>query len=1534
MSPMLEAPISAIYTKAHNSPGLAFLKPGLHVLENSVPTWFHALQDSGCSDNLISLTALQTLTDFDKVQVSQSNAKTIRTANNDCSQVIFGKTMLYMSFMAENGKRITILTPFYVVSGLVYQVFIGQPFLTSPVVHSENPRYLMLQLPDHELVFKIRKLYKSDILLKCNKTTEFKPFEKKVLQINVQGALTDIFDETVVPYIEPDCMLLRAYSQIACPAQFVSPDTNYNILVEAANLSASHVNLPSVPIARLCFEHKNIGTRDLDNFSSSRLKDTLFPSVHMNIIRNTNTSRISLPTSMLTDPPIIVPAAKTNANKQVDFEQPCLHKNSLHLLPKISEEDSLLATTSQIPLSDTSQSETKTTICQENLNSREQIPDGDNLQSYCFGSFGTDFDIFEEYPCECTHSFDSFVSCHACLNDTSDFPLDKVENSRRKRELARQGYTQQSVTEAIMARETPGFEGTFDETDVKVKSTEELIDECKLSHLSPKTQELVKDMLTRNIEAFQKHALDIGMCKYVTAEATLTMPNPPVTYAKYIPVPFKYKEACQKLIDDYVKAGVFAPTTRKTTFVSNVFVIPKKNNTFRLIIDGRVLSNYCQPLPLALGNLEEIFADLGGKEFVTVLDVSKAYDQLPVSEKTSYLLSFFGPDAKRYIYKRAGQGLKFSSYFLIQAMEIILHGLPSDQVKSYCDDVYIATSGNFRLHIELVEIVIQRFAKSGMKLNLAKLEIAPATVEFLGHIWKPGYISIPAAKLTAYSNMRAPKTKNDIQFVINSLSFYRNFIPNFSEHIHPIRMMIVEVNNKKSKFYWTEEMQKGLQAILDGLAASCTRFLPRHDRPFIIKTDASKFAAAAIICQYDDLGDLQLVAAVSRSFTSSERALAPVHKEILTLTYTLSSMEYILRGAALTIFADAKSLIYVKTCSGSSDYLTRLAMILSKHDFELHHVAGRLNIEADALSRLHKIEDRLKQSESTSLQPMTREESLLFLEYLTVPDSHTFTVSEVKALLQTEPLRSELQKRVKQRLLSKLYTRKNLVPSQVPYRLAKMPRLTKTHPLVTKLNNLVHSRPTCNLTRVDESLFPHLPPVFRSERPCFTNYVAAYNALLDKTFDQTTFQHCLVKRANLSREDLQAAQTFDRSLQLLQGRHGKSYIVKDGLVCKKVRSVPLPVLPRSIQTPLILSLHYHALSGHRSPAQILALISKYYYADNLKETIKKLVADCFICHQVKAKKTRKPFLAEITKPEEPRQMIAFDIFAGLPDEDGYKFVYVFIDEFSLYVTAYPMKTKTTDDLISAFLAHFAHQSFLPTTITSDNEPGLMTQRFKDFVTILGVTHKHGAPHSAWTNLAESGVYKIKEALRANMKSLDCSWREALWFATIAINHTPIWKFHTPADLQFAAKGAPDLLNQEIRKTLGNPPTGNSPAEAPSAIDSRDFDRFSELSKARAKVLWESIARKRAKENSRRREAANRSRAPKAFKKGELVWLEQLNIQQNRALADKYLGPYTIHTVYSPSIYSLAEISTPTIEARLAHAQHLEPFHNVDPRTQL
>jgi hypothetical protein len=631
MRPPPNIPVTQSADMNHKSRGLAHLKIGIHAQEDSIPSWQYGLLDSGCSDNLISLSALKTLSDFENIQITTSQAKTIRTANNDQSQEIHGRITLNCSFLSEDGKRILFKLPFYVVSGLVYQIFLGQTFLTSPMKVLETNDALFFNInfstkPNtRENMLEVRKVYK--LRRPATSTKKVLIPAQTAMRVQTNFVNTKPVSEDSFYYFTSRPQFSRNYPKLHIPSQTCIPRKDSPLDIIIVNTSDTQIHLKS-------FTKLGFVQTELKN-------NAIIQPIH----------------DFLRESPDILPHSET-----INLNYAARNTDTI-AVPLEEDED-------------------------------QPVP-------------------------ACNAAYTSSIYEHT---------LTPEEKEERNKQYKLEGYFQKSVSEVLSdSNNIPSFEYSGENQFVP-KSDEELLSECDISHLPSDHRKLTRDMLIRNIDAFQRHPLDIGNCKDIVAFAPLTEPDPPMLYAKYVPIPLKYKEPAQKLIDEYCKAGVLAQTTETCRFTSNIFIIPKKDHTFRLIFDGRILSKYCQALPLALGNFDEIFAELADKEFVSKLDVSKAYDQISVTPETSRMLSFFGPDAKRYIYLRAGQGLKFSSFFLNQAMDTILFGM--DDVKSYCDDVFCSSVNNFEDHLKLLEQVIQRFKAYHVKLKLQNLKLPHSNSNF------------------------------------------------------------------------------------------------------------------------------------------------------------------------------------------------------------------------------------------------------------------------------------------------------------------------------------------------------------------------------------------------------------------------------------------------------------------------------------------------------------------------------------------------------------------------------------------------------------------------------------------------------------------------------------------------------------------------------------------------------------------------------------------------------------------------------------
>ena len=918
--------------------GVAHIKLGFSFKEGTEPFYGHALHDTGASHNLIAVSVLHNLNDFDHHKVNPVQRSTIRAATGDESHEVYGKIYLHTTFQDEGGDKMVIVMPFYVVNGLAHDIFLGNSFLQGDIISHDTPKAMYLKpYPEYEptlihdrKLFKIPKVFAKTISAKLRRDVQIPPKSKQYVSLAYS-----------VVYPHPDVLISFSpsdyeHSELHFMPQTLQQGTNAKVLV--VNQSDMFAMLP---------------------------KDLEVGTIHHDFKDNILTLPVN---EMISETAHVTPDKTINLNLALKtFEN-------------------------------------------------------------------TDFGRIELN--------------HAMIQTHELTPEEKEE---RNKMYKKEGWFQKTVSEVVEnISDKPHLDPHTDE-DLRPKTDEELVDSCDLSHLNETEREQARAMLFRCIGAFQRHKLDIGKCKGVVASAPLKGDKTPHLVCKYQAVPIGLREEAQRMIDKYVAAGVIAQTFDSCPITSNMQLVPKGGGRgHRMVYDGRPLSSVVEQLPTPLPSMEEMFTDWSTSKFLTIMDVVDAYHSIPVDEKTSKMMSFFAPNGLRYVYLRLAQGLKFSSHFLQNAMDKVLKPVRS-HTKNYADDCVCATESTFEDHLTKVEETLQRFIEFNIKVNVSKLKLASQQVDILGMTWNRGRLSIPQAKVQGYLNMKHPKSLKEAQLLINSLAYYRRFIPNFSEKAYPLQVLITECRANVRKFVWLDIHQQSVDSLLDSLKESTSLQLPRMDRKFIIHSDSSYEAVGGTISQYDDDGTPQLVAAISRSFTKSERRHSAVIKEIIGLTYILNSSAYILRGQEIEIFADARSICLVKSCSINSPYLARLSMELNQYEFSIHHIDGRINLVADALSRLHKDKDDILSKDKTHNEAMTVEESIRLVEGLTLPIGYPLTKEQVKTLINSEPLKSSINKTVKKKITG---LQRNPIPKpkSVKDRKPRMPRLVRRHPM--DLNNL------------------------------------------------------------------------------------------------------------------------------------------------------------------------------------------------------------------------------------------------------------------------------------------------------------------------------------------------------------------------------------------------------------------------------------------------------------------------------------------------
>ena len=125
---------------------------------------------------------------------------------------------------------------------------------------------------------------------------------------------------------------------------------------------------------------------------------------------------------------------------------------------------------------------------------------------------------------------------------------------------------------------------------------------------------------------------------------------------------------------------------------------------------------------------------------------------------------------------------------------------------------------------------------------------------------------------------------------------------------------------------------------------------PNFDSQYILTTDASKTAVAAILSQVQD-GVERPISFASRQLNPTESRYSASELEMLAVSWATRHFRCYLYGKQFVLRTDHAALRYTHNFSGNNSRLLRWSLRLSEFDFVVEYRPGTQIRHADALSR-------------------------------------------------------------------------------------------------------------------------------------------------------------------------------------------------------------------------------------------------------------------------------------------------------------------------------------------------------------------------------------------------------------------------------------------------------------------------------------------------------------------------------------------------------------------------------------------------------
>ncbi|XP_075697048.1 uncharacterized protein LOC142662718 [Rhinoderma darwinii] len=429
----------------------------------------------------------------------------------------------------------------------------------------------------------------------------------------------------------------------------------------------------------------------------------------------------------------------------------------------------------------------------------------------------------------------------------------------------------------------------------------------------------------------------------LTSHHVETQGQRPIQQAPYR-VPEAVRDMIKSELADMKQLGIIRPS--QSPWASPVVLVPKKDGTTRFCVDYRRLNDATKSDAYPMPRIDDLLDRLASARFVTTLDLSKGYWQIPLTENARERSAFITPFG---LFEFLGMpfGMKNAPATFQRLVDRLLEQC-QDFACAYLDDIAIFST-SWEEHLKHLGIVLDHILAAGLTIRPDKCQLGMAEVQYLGHRVGGGTLRPEPAKVEAISNWPTPQTKKQVLAFLGTASYYRKFVSHFSALAKPLNDLTRK--NMPRMVKWAPACEEAFTALKTALTTAPVLAAPDYKRRFLVQTDASTYGIGAVLSQIDAAGHEHPVAFISRKLLDREVAYATIEKECLAIVWALKKLQPYLYGRDFTIVTDHNPLTWLNRVSGDNGRLLRWSLSLQPYSFSIQYKRGSQHQNADGLSR-------------------------------------------------------------------------------------------------------------------------------------------------------------------------------------------------------------------------------------------------------------------------------------------------------------------------------------------------------------------------------------------------------------------------------------------------------------------------------------------------------------------------------------------------------------------------------------------------------
>ena len=975
---------------------------------------------------------------------------------------------------------------------------------------------------------------------------------------------------------------------------------------------------------------------------------------------------------------------------------------------------------------------------------------------------------------------------------------------------------------------------SFDKCDNNdANRVKQLFSLLQLKHLNKEEQISLENLCAKFSDIFCLPGDKLTTTDIYQQKITLK-PNVESVYVKPYRLPVFQKGEIKRQIDEMLKEGIIEPCSSEWS--SPVLLVPKKMDSsgekkWRLVIDYRKLNNVIQDDRFPLPNITEIIDSLSGSIYFSHLDLKNGYYQCDLTPESRKYTAFC---SVQYQMTRMPMGLKTSPSSFSRMMTMAMTGLTYEKCLVYLDDL-IVYGKNLQDHNKNLMDVFSRLRKVNLKLNPVKCDFLKKEILYLGHVVSCDGILPDPEKISVIKKYPVPKSTDEIKRFVAFANYYRKFIKNFAKLARPLNDMC----RKHVNFEWNEECQKSFELLKLSMASSPVLQYPDFSdkNKFIVQTDASQYAIGAVLCNNDG----RPVAYASRSLNKAERNYPTVEKELLAVVWAVKHFRPYLYGRKFTIKTDHKPLVYLFNMRDPSSRLIKFRLQLEEYDYTVEYIKGSDNAVADSLSRVNITSDELKQM-NECVNVMTRAQYRM--------SSTSQNSRDISNSKDCQPDQLKIVEII------------NKPQDSVELRFTNREELNNFY---KGYSNIKESTTFCYVPNTSVLLIKPVtqsqltPDAFTRELSYFCNKISVTELYLIKSTKNNIFVEKLVRQ-------IKDDKTWSGP---------RIYILND---IKRIED-------KDTRKVILNDFHLLPTSGHAGMRRMVNNIKKYYFWPGLQNDVKTFVSKCEKCQKNKhtSHYIKEPMVITSTA-NTVFEKVFLDVVGPLDrDQNNFSYILTLQCELSKYVEAYPMISKSTEEVSRNFVNNFILRYGVPKEIATDRGTEFTSLLFKDVCKLLQIDQLQStAYHHQSIGALENTHRSLGNYLRIQTDNHPESWSTWLQFWCFSYNTSVHCATkYTPFELVFGKKCVlPNNLTKEKIDPLYN--ADSYPLELKFRLQTVQKEARDNLETSK----YERKGKYDEKVNSI------------TYKNNDLIWIKN---ETGNKLQNIYNGPYVVIKDVSPNV---------------------------------